>query len=304
MTGALSPPLQAVVQAAQDGISTGLGRHFGVDSGPVRWLQERFGRSLADVFGDPESYPLVQMPWWAGGGREPVPGFFAELTRSSMTGYLFIRLIDDVADGDHEGSIEVLPALSYFHREFERPYHHWFPSGHSFWQTFDSIWFGAARASIIDLRLTRVTREDFEAVSARKTSGALIPVAAVLTLLDRADELGAWESFITAFGRWHQFQNDLLGARDDLAGGNATFVLTEASRRSEAVPVGWLWTDGLDWSEAELDAFARPVQRLAAELNCPPVTRYVEARVQAWRERFGRVRTGLSAVDQAPGIGD
>jgi hypothetical protein len=297
MSEAPDPQLAVTVESAEQALRRGLIDTFGEGGAPLEWLADRFaGHSLTEVFLDPRAYPVVSLPWWATAGQ-PDAEMHRALAASSMAGYLFIRMVDDVSDGDHRVKGSVLPTLGFLHSEFERPYHSWFPVDHEFWQVFRQRWYGAASTTATDLGYASVSRLQFEEVAARKTQAAVVPVAAALWGSGRPELVAPWERFIDMFGRWHQFQNDLKGIERDEASGNATYVLTTALAAAEKLsPRAWLWTAGSGWAKRELGAFEEQARSAAQMLDCAALTTYLESRFSAWRHTFERVQSSLDKV--------
>ena len=81
-----------------------------------RWLDEVFGGAgLAEVFTRIDAFPMLLIPWWADGSiGERNRQLHRRLTYSTMNGYLYIRLIDNLMDGDAPADVDLLPALSFF----------------------------------------------------------------------------------------------------------------------------------------------------------------------------------------------
>ncbi len=175
------------------------------------WISRLYGEApLAELFTRPSAFPVLPLPWWVEESvAEPNQKGQDELALSSMAGYLYIRLIDNVMDADAPADRRLLPMLGFFSTLYTRPYQVWFLRPHPFWDHFDRIWVGTADRTIQDAELSRVDQATFLTVSGRKTDAAKIPVVAALRLHDRLDRLDPWESFVEGFGRWHQLLNDL-----------------------------------------------------------------------------------------------
>ena len=289
------------VHRAETDLRTRLTDVFGADPPVVQWLNTRFdGHGLADVFLAPGAYPVVRMPWWAtGDGLSPDDR--AALAYSSIAGYLFVRIIDDVADGDHLVPAAVLPALGFFHSEFTGVFRRWFRPDHPFWRSFEGWWFATAAATADDLTAGPVDREAFERSAGRKTNAAVIPIAAALHREGRPDAIAAWERCVVAFGRWHQFQNDLEGLAGDQAAGATTWIISTA--RSQAPPGmsprAWAWTVGLDWVIDQFDSYADEVLDAAGALGSEDLDAYLEARFSTWHHTFDTVRSQLEVIISA-----
>ena len=49
----------------------------------------------------PEAFPMVLLPWWLESTihEPPARGFQRDIVYSSVSGYYFVRMIDDLMDG-------------------------------------------------------------------------------------------------------------------------------------------------------------------------------------------------------------
>jgi len=251
-------------------------------------------------FLDPSGFPLLLLPWWLegslAGGHDA--GFGDDLVYSSVTGYLVVRLVDDLMDRDAPIELAVAPAVIVLHGEFLGALAPHFEAGHAFWDELRR-WSGAsAEMAAVDAGLTRIDRATFERVSARKTVGAKIPLAAVAHHLDRRSELGPWLDLVDVLGRWHQMADDVRDWARDLAGGRMTYFLSEAADRAGADgSIGaWIVGDGLAWAHAELDGWMEALTSMASGIDSPPLTAYVQARARAATASRARLMRELPAL--------
>jgi hypothetical protein len=156
----------------------------------IRWFGSLRGprepwRYLTDV----RAFPLLRLPWYA---QEALDGAVdralqQELIRSSMAGYLHIRLIDDSTDRESAATLPLLPALGPLHLAFEEPYRRLFPGGHPFFEDLRRLWLETSEATLRDGLATAIDAREYRRSSARKTRAALIPVFAVLPRAGRTD---------------------------------------------------------------------------------------------------------------------
>jgi hypothetical protein len=251
----------------------------------------------AERFKHPDSYPMLLLPWWLESGLRPAPdlAFQADLVYSTLNGYLFIRMIDNVMDGHATVEPGLLPALGFFHTEFQAPYQRYFPHGHRFWAFFRQVWFASADVTVRDAALAEIDRETFVEVAARKTCAVQIPLAAVGYHLARPDLIGPWSRFAELFGCWHQMLNDLFDWRRDMAHGTQTYFLCEAGRRQapgESV-AGWVVREGFDWGLEILHAWMAELEVLAGSLGRPALAAYLDSRNTMLRERTRQIGAGL-----------
>jgi hypothetical protein len=269
------------------------------------WVEAMFGgRGLEPAFTALLSYPLVHLPVWAAPDIAGTP-FLDDVTRSSVAGYLHVRLVDNVVDDDRDrDDRRLLPVANFLHIEFELPYHRHFPPGHSFWEVFTESWVGAAEAAIIDSQLESVDLAGFERWAARKTMSAVIPVAAALLFGGDHARLHLWREFIDAFGRWHQLENDFLGWRKDHQHHNPSLVVSEARRRGvdSSHMEAWFLQEGFEWGAGLLERYRGQVRLTAAPLNCRPLHSFVDHRFSAHADRINDLRIGVAEIHRLAGI--
>lgn len=257
-----------------------------------RWVAKVLGQRPDAAFTTLESYPLVHLPIWA--APDLTPAVLALIVRSAISGYLYVRLIDNAIDADTDGTeLRLLPAASYLHTEFQLPFQQLYPFDHPFWDTFTGAWTRAAEATLADRLLGNPDVDRFELAAARKTTSAIIPVAAALYAGGEPRRLPAWARFVDAFGRWHQLDNDFFGWRKDQRHGNPNLVLGEALRHG-VDPDGWFLDEGFEWGAALLSRYAAEAAAHAGPLGSPALVSYLETRLSAHRAHLDGLRRGLS----------
>jgi hypothetical protein len=256
------------------------------------WVGKVLGARPEATFTTVESYPLVHLPIWA--APDLTPAVLALVVRSTICGYLYVRLIDNVFDADTDGAeLRMLPAASYLHTEFQLPYQRLFPFGHPFWDTFTSAWTQAAEATLADRLLGHPDVDRFELAAARKTTSAIIPVAAALYAGGEPGRMPAWTRFVDAVGRWHQLDNDFFGWRKDRRHGNPNLLLGEALRRG-GDPDDWFLDEGFEWGAALLSRYAAEAAAQARSLGSSELVSYLEVRLSAHRARLDSLRRGIA----------
>jgi hypothetical protein len=256
------------------------------------WVGKALGSRPEAAFTALESYPLVHLPIWAAPHLRPA--VLALLVRSTISGYLYVRLVDNAFDADTEDrGIRLLPAASFLHTEFQLPYQQLFTFDHPFWETFTSAWTRAAEAALVDRLMGDPDVDLFESAAARKTTAAIIPVAAALYVGGEPHRIPTWVRFIDSFGRWHQLENDFFGWRKDQQHGNPNLVVGEALRRGRD-PDDWFLKEGFEWGAELLSRYANEVATDARMLACPELLAYLEARLSAHRARLDSLRRGIS----------
>ncbi len=240
------------------------------------------GNPRESYFASPRAYPLVHLPWWAGTTLADAPdrAFHDDVAYASVTGYLVVRLLDDLMDGDREVPRAAVPAVVVLHTEYIRTYQRRFPAGHAFWDELAAASLLSSETAAKEASLADIDRAAFLAASARKTAGVRIPLAAVCLHAGRGDVLDAWYDLADRLGRWHQMLNDVRDWQRDLARGGATYFLSEAGRRGmggDAV-TAWVVRDGLAWARGELDGWMRELRAAASRLGSAAVDGYLARR--------------------------
>lgn len=271
-------------------------------AGPVTdWMQALAGGAEpAAYFTHPLAFPTLQLPGWVAlslGGDDD-RAFQEDLAYSSINGYYFIRMIDNVMDGEATVEARLLPALAFFHSEFQGVYQARFAAGHPFWTLYRRVWLGTAEAAVVDGRLGTISLEAFEQASARKVGAALIPVAAVCHRLGQAQRIAPWSELVHRLGKWHQMLNDSFDWHKDSVHGNTTHFLSEAQRlkRPEESAMAWVVRCGFDAACDTLRRWMHDTQALAATLGCPALVAYLADRAAEFELRVGRARDGLRAL--------
>ena len=263
--------------------------------------EAQFGTAeIGDLFSRADAFPVMLFPWWlAASIRDPDPTFHRDASTSTISGYLYIRLVDNLMDGDAPADVGLLPALGFFHSKFTEPYHRHFSAGHPFWTDFLELWVEAADVTMQDHALQDIDRNTFERISARKTGATKIPVAAVAHSLKRTDLLPDWYRLVDVFGCWHQMLNDVFGWPRDLRHGATTYFLSEASRRTASVETvaTWFAREGLVWAISELDRWMDELREIADELGSPDLHRFLDMRRALLDEQVAKVHRGFHALE-------
>lgn len=297
----LDPALDALLLRALSRLEATLQAEAPGLAAPLRTWQGTLARSAdpADYFRQPIGFPLLQLPWWMaaslGWEGEAAAGFLGEVVYSTINGYYFIRLLDNVMDGHATVEAALLPAAALFHTEFQTPYQAAFDARHPFWGVYRQAWFGAAAAATQDAQLAAVDRAAFERFAARKVSAAQIPLAAVGWRAGQPERWPAWAAFVEAFGAWHQMWNDVFDWHKDLRLGTRTYFLSEAERRAlpGESPAAWVMREGFDWGLATLHTALAAAQALAAPLHSPALLAYLARRGQLLEQQAADVRPSL-----------
>lgn len=258
----------------------------------------------ADYFTHIDGFPLLRLPWWMYHGArraevDPDPSFLDDLIHSTVCGYYYIRLIDNVMDGHAEVERGLLPALGLFHSRFQGGYRRWFSHDHPFWDRFQRAWDRSVEVTILDGRLADVSWRDFVSLSGRKTGAATIPLAAVACRLGIEDRFQPWSAWVSDFGLWHQLCNDFFDWNKDLRLGTATYVLSEARRRAgpDADLSDWMVREGFGWAYGLLLPMLDRLGREAETIDRTFLPDYVRTR----RRKLEEDRQGIGPVFGAIG---
>jgi len=265
-----------------------------------QWMRALAGDAPPErYFLHPRAFPAVLLPWLVEASIRPKPSvsFQRDVVYSTVAGYYFVRLTDDLMDGEPVAA-PVVPLLIVLHAEFEETYHRHFPASHAFWDVLARSSYQAAETASRDANERHITREHFLASSARKVAGAKIPIAAVCHRYDRSDLVAPWSDFVDLLGRWHQMLNDMLGWNRDLQRETPTYFLSEALAR--AGPSGsiaeWVVSDGYQWGMRQLAPWMTDLKAAARELESPALVAYLEGRDRALLATWERLRGEMESL--------
>ncbi len=254
------------------------------------FLGERLGSWMANLsptgrapeyFLQPRSFPLLHLPWWAAKSfvDEPDREFLGDVVYSTVNGYYYIRLLDNLMDGHSTVELEILPATAFFHTEFQAVYQRYFCAEDPFWEIFRSAWFSASDAVTREVSLERIDYAEFEKVAVAKLAGAIIPVTAAAFHYDARERLRSWEDFTRALARWSQMEDDLFDWHGDLRHHKTSYFITEARRHKEFESVeAWVISEGFRQGMEKLQHELSLLHRLVPFLQSPDVVRYLNSR--------------------------
>jgi hypothetical protein len=274
----------------------------------VRWMEELAGGTAPEsYFLHPDAFPSLLLPALL---EKRIHGRCAaelqtRLIASTVSGYYFIRIVDNAIDRSAEGDLRMLPCTALFHSYFLAPYHELFPATHPFWPTFEQVWSRCAEATLLDGRLREIDAAHFERVSSTKTSAAKIPLVAVCHACGLPELADPWCAFVDVFGCWHQMVNDAFDWHRDDSLQNTTYVLSEAKRRmveGESVPE-WLHREGWDWVLSRVRGWMRDLQQRAKALESPELARYLDMRSVRFEGRASKASDALQVAARLLGVG-
>ena len=296
------PRLQQIIEESCERLDHRLGLlHPYLARRAHQWLNTLTGgHRLSDSVQDPDSFPMVLLVSWL---EESLAGaadreFQIVMAYSCITAYLFIRIHDNVMDGDVLADPRLLPLAGVLHQEFQSSLAAVFPSDSEFWGVFRATWDESAFVTVYDADAKDLTEEDFLQVSGRKCSAVAIQLAAVCFRFHRREALEPWRAFLDALSVWHQFDRDLWDWNGDQAKGTTTFFLSEARRRKKPGETvdGWVYREGFSWGRVYLGRLTARLRGLALPLQSRSVGEYIDERERSQQDRFDRVERGLSAA--------
>jgi hypothetical protein len=302
--------LASEIDAVVERIAADLGASSPVLANQVlRWIHRISpGGEPAAHFLDVRMFPILALPDFVLESLDLAAeaGFHKSLISSTVHGYYYIRLIDNIADGDRDLELErkILPVAGYFLSEFQLGYQKHFSAEHEFWQVFRRLWTTSAASSAEDAMQRAVSVYEFERVSSRKFSAAGIPVAATCHHYGRADLVPAWLELVDGLGRWSQMVDDILDWHGDRSVDRSTYFLTEGERqrRRDEPLEEWILREGCDWGFDLLNEWMNRLQKSAAQLGSPGLMEYL-ARRRAWAaEQHSALSNGLAELARLAGI--
>jgi hypothetical protein len=247
----------------------------------TRWLESLPDGGRAEEYFTGARDVIFRMPWLLESSfRAPDLSWHRDLTYSSVNAYYYVRLIDNAADERGSAELALLPAAGFFHLRFVSAYMPHFHAAHPFWKCLGREASLMAEAAVRDSAATTVSLDHFLAVTARKTAGVRIPMAAVCHRYGRLDLLEPWREFYDVLARVNQLMNDLLDWQDDLDAGVETLILSEARRRrssGESV-TGWLIREGFVWARALAAGWLEELRRMCPACKSEALTEYLAER--------------------------
>jgi hypothetical protein len=298
------PSLSQALTAAMSRLRIDLEQWAPAMAGPLlAWIEALAGTARPEAyFKHPVAFPSLLLPWWLDESIRPEPdlAFQTDLVYSTINGYYFIRLIDNLMDRQATVELDLLPAAGFFHTQFQLVYHAYFEYDHPFWHDFRRYWFESAEAAMRDAQLVELDEAQFRQVAARKVCAGKIPLAAVCCRAERLDLIEPWFHFFDRLGAWHQLFNDLFDWHTDLAGRHQTYFLSEANRRKQAgEPVAaWVIREGFEWGVETLQTWLAELKDLAASLDNPNLVAYLNRREAMLLKQNADVAEGLRHLNK------
>jgi hypothetical protein len=261
--------------------------------------------NASDYFLQPRMFPLLRLPVWAARSftAESDGEFLADVIYSTVNGYYYIRLLDNLMDDHGTIELKILPATAFFHTEFQATYQKYFEAAHPFWEVFRSAWFSASDAVAHEFNLDRIRQAEFERITVSKLAGARIPLAAVGFRYTTGQTMQRWENFALSLARWSQMEDDLFDWHHDLRHGKTSYFLSEANRRKGFDTVdAWVIREGFQQGVETLQRELSALRDLARRLNSPDVASYLDLResmLEGQKTRISKAFQVLEAVASA-----
>jgi hypothetical protein len=299
-TEALSQLIESALQRTLDTMRQG-GPHMAQQA--EHWMQTLAGSDhAADYFKHPLAFPMLLLPWWMEQTIRPEPdiSFQSDLIYSSINGYYFIRMIDNVMDDHDTIEKKLLPMLGFFHMQFHSTYQTYFEANHPFWGQFQAISIQSAESALRDAEMTDIDLDAFKAIAGKKVAGGKIPLAAVAYRYAHSELYDRWQLFFDNLGCWHQMYNDLFGWLKDLQNQTPTYFLCEGRRRKcpEHSIAAWVIHEGFAWGMDLLETWLDELKCLAENLHSDELVVYLQYRQQLMEEQTPRLTRTFKTLDR------
>lgn len=261
---------------------------------------------IEQYFTSPKAFPMVQLPFWFSESKSlKLPeNFFVGLTLSTICGYFYIRLTDNIMDDRTIEEIARLPMGNFFHTEFLLLYQNYFSQGHSFWDSFRKYWYRSAEKTIVDAAAEDIDFSFFSGISANKTVAVKIPLTGTAFFTGTRSVLEPWLDFVDRYGLFHQMYNDVFSWQKDMKMGIPSYFLSEGKRRrrEEESLTGWVVREGFGWGAEMMDSWLSDLQKKAGELESPSLIKYLELRQNLLAAQKDELAEGLKELAKLLGV--
>ncbi|MBA3531102.1 MAG: hypothetical protein H0T73_04180 [Ardenticatenales bacterium] len=297
-----SEPLSRILSASMRRLEGEIAQRTPLMAEPVqRWMHSLAGSTHPEnYFKHPVAFPMLLLPWWLEESLSPTHDerLQGDIIYSTLNGYYYIRLIDNVMDGDSSTDLSLLPAAGFFHTEFQSAYYPYFAADHPFWPYFREVWACSAESAMWDAREAVIDESHFVRVAARKVCAGKIPLAAVCYHYGRPDLIEPCAAFVDRLGCWHQMWNDLFDWNKDLTHQNQSFFLAEAERRrrAEESVAAWVVREGFEWGCTTLQRWMSELQQMALTQKSAPLEHYLQQRAAMIADQQTRVKEGFQRL--------
>jgi hypothetical protein len=259
------------------------------------------GRPFAEYFTPEWGFPLFQLPGILERRltKHPDESFRQDLVYSTVSGYLFVRLIDDIMDKESRAALPLLPLSAFFHHEFELPYHRHFPHDHPFWSMFESSWYECQSNTVLTASFDEIDADRFEAIAAQRTLAAQIPLLALGCRYDEPDQAREFCRVVVDFGCFVQMADDLFDWPQDARAGISSYLISEYHRKrgAEEALVRWCAREGVEWATGVCLRWLQALEARALALASTELEALVRRRRTVFLERVGPLSQGLRQLD-------
>jgi hypothetical protein len=254
-----------------------------------RWLLELLdGSPLSKLLLWRDRFPMLQLPLWvdASLARRPAFQLYRDLTYSTISGYLFIRLVDELMDANRPTDVRLLSGAGFLHWEFHQAYVEHVPSRSPFWARCRRLWYQSGEAIALESQLSSINRRIFTRIAEGKLGPALIPVIAICLSRRRPRAIQGWMTTVRHLSRFEQLLDDTLDFHEDLHRGAATYMLSTYRRRRRRgeLPVSWYFRDGMPWSFRRLFDELRRLKQRAERQKCVGLQVHLARRADLLRQ--------------------
>jgi hypothetical protein len=253
-----------------------------------------------DYFMQPRMFPMLLLPWWmAGSGERKLDrAFQSDVVYSTLNGYYYIRLLDNLMDGHGSVELALLPAAAFFHSEFLLTYQKYFDANHPFWPVFRSAWFSSSEAIASEESVACFDEDAFRQISVQKLCAARIPLAATSYFYRDVESVKPWLEFTAALASWSQMLDDVFDWHRDLRDKKDSYVLSQARRhkREGETVEAWMARTGFDWGMSVLSGWLPELRRLAQPLRSAALNRYLDLREEMLEEDKAKLGAGLKTL--------
>lgn len=264
------------------------------------WICEQsFTGEPSGAFRDLRAH-IVLFPFLAAhnAGEPPDSGFKSDLIFSTISGYYYCRLLDDIMDSHDAGAARLAPLLGFFHVNFQAPYANWFPPEHPFWKEFRENWFAMADAACAGVKGEEIDRERFMHLASRKIAGIEAPLAAACLHRFGISRVRQWSEVFRAFACFSELQDAMFDWQQDLSPAEPSYLTSEAARRkstSESA-AAWIVREGLRWANETASEWMREAQARAALLDSPELCAFLRFREEQARVYWRRMQRRLAQL--------
>lgn len=279
-----------------------LARHSALFASTVgRWMSQLSPSGGAEQYlSDFWMFPMIQLPLWMASSFSSRLDytFHSRLTYSTINGYLFIRLVDNIMDKHHEEDSRLLPAIAFFQTEFQSAYGSYFKAIHPFWRRYRSLWFRSNEAAIREKDLASLDLAQFREVSASKLSAVQIPLVATAYHYHKLKKLDQWLRFSEDIARCWQFADDLFDWYSDSSAGRVTYFVSEGIKRKRVDETlgGWVAREGFEWGIQTLQEWGSQARNAARSFGNSELNRYLKHRLLALTVSARNISAGLNSI--------